>query len=205
MSTPLVAFGGGILLGAILWRQGESVELDAAQERQDATSAVRMSSERTDDAPTATPSAVAPHPTELPDYLARLQVLVDLNATQQNKFLVPVIAGENLNDDFVSLFGLSSSETNRLADAIASARRKLAELEAQHAEIERSGDGEFTVTVPVFPAEGGAVHDELTETIRDTLGEQRLTYYETIGQSDFERSSAFGRFGLVDHQSPGDA
>lgn len=188
----LIVFCAGVLLGVVLGHRNRPAALSTVHEQASPTPVLTGRSE-----PIAAPRPIAPPATKPPEYLSRLKVLSELNAMQQNKFLAPVIMGEKLNDDFAAVFGLTPSATDRLRSAIAGAKLKLAELEADHAKVERSGDGEFTVTIPVFPAEGGAVYDDLMRTIRETLGEQRLPYYETIGQYDFERSSEFGQFGLT--------
>jgi hypothetical protein len=101
-----------------------------------------------------------------------------------------------LNNDFVRLYALSRSEATRLRDAVTTAREKVNELKARNAKIEKVGDGEFNIVIPDAPAEGGAIHDEFVQTIHQTLGPQRLPYYEQLSEVDFERSSLFERFGL---------
>lgn len=103
---------------------------------------------------------------------------------------------ERLNPDFVMLFGLTPHEVERLVAAMEVAKQKLSELEARHAMIEKEEDGSITVTIPIFPTDGGLVYDEWQQTMRSTLGEQRWSFYTEISRNDVEPSTAFGMFGL---------
>lgn len=136
---------------------------------------------------------LAPQP---PDYLARLKALADLNDDLQSKIYLSMVMGGNLDENFVRIFGLSSAETQQLRDALTTTRRKLKELEARVATIAKSGNGEFIVTIPEAPVEGGVIYDELMQTIRETLGPERLIYAERLSSFGFENSTEFDRFGL---------
>jgi hypothetical protein len=144
---------------------------------------------------TPSPDATPPNSGEFfrPKFVS---VVTDLNRVLQNKISVPLLFGEELNPDFAAVFELSPREKNELKTALQNARVRVAELESRHARIEPKGPKEFTISIPPFPAEGGAVFDELTKSIRSTLGETRHPLYLQLSRYDFEGSSAFGMFGL---------
>ncbi len=129
--------------------------------------------------------------------LAKLQSVVDLNRVLNQKISVSMLSGDELDKDFVALFGLSSDEVKTLKDAVVKAKAQLAELEGLHARIEPKGGDKFTITIPDFPKEGGVVFDEFTKTVRATLGEDRFAYYKTISRFEAEHEPAFGGFGLT--------
>jgi len=110
---------------------------------------------------------------------------------------VPPVQFGQLNEDFAAVFELSAAEAQRLRASIAATRARLDALEASHAQIVAEGNGRFTVTVPPFPEEGGAVHDDFVAALRGLLGEERWSYYTRISEADFEQSSEFGGFGLT--------
>ena len=142
-------------------------------------------------------SLLAPNP---PDptaaLMARLEMISDLNASLTNKFVVSILNGEELNEDFVRLFELSASDASRLKAALAAARAEITRLESQRAQIEPKGNGKFAITIRPFPLEGGAVYDRLNNSIRAILGEERYPYYQRLSAHHFTQSSAFGMFGL---------
>lgn len=110
---------------------------------------------------------------------------------------VPPVQFGRLNEDFAAVFELSPAETRQLRASITATRARLDALEASHAQIVAEVDGSFTVTVPPFPEEGGAVHDDFVAGLRNLLGEERWNYYTRISSADFEQSSEFGGFGLT--------
>ena len=142
--------------------------------------------------------SMEPVPAELksPTRLVRLQMVTDLNHLLRSKISVPMFSGEEINPDFVALFGLTTGDVKILNDAIAHAKAQLAELESSHARIEPKGSGKFTVTIPIFPKEGGLVSDEFMKTVRSTIGEDRFAYFNDILSPNVESSWTFKMFGL---------
>jgi hypothetical protein len=195
-SIALVALA--FCLGFLLGRHG-SVE-DTSANGLAAKAMTRESSTEMKDAGTS--SVVKPTPDSTSSNQGDLfrpkfvSVVTELNRVLQSKISVPMLFGEELNPDFVSIYELSERETNQLKAALKNARGRLAELESRHARIEPKGPTEFTISIPTFPAEGGLVFDDLTKAIRSILGEPRHELYLQLSRYDFESTSAFGMFGL---------
>jgi hypothetical protein len=144
-----------------------------------------------------TRAVVTAEPEPPPAPLSRLRAIAELNRARPMRISVPPVQFGQLNEDFAAVFELSPAEAQRLRASIAATRARLDALEASHAQIVAEGNGRFTVTVPPFPEEGGAVHDDFVAALRGLLGEERWSYYTRISEADFEQSSEFGGFGLT--------
>ena len=89
-----------------------------------------------------------------------------MNRLLSAKFRVPMLVWNDLNPDFVTLYGLSESEVQVLLNEIRATRKQLAELGATHATFKADPMGGIVVSIPPFPVEGGAVYDRFLATIR---------------------------------------
>lgn len=133
---------------------------------------------------------------EKPVYRDRIAALSDLNSLLRAKISVPLTNGEEVNEDFVKVFGLTAAEVAQLKVSFAEAKKRIAELEASHASIVPEGENAFTISILPFPKEGGQVYDSLLQSIHDVLGDERFAAYRTFSP-DMD-SSMFGMFGLSD-------
>lgn len=147
------------------------------------------------------PVAPPPLPAQRPDPRARtmerVRALAELNSMISSRISVPLTVFSKLNDDFARLFNLSEVQTRQLQDAIMSARASLAVLSARNARVESLPDGSFNITIPPFAAEGGAVYDQLTQSVRTILGDEAFSYYQALG-ADPSGSTDFSKFGLAE-------
>jgi len=101
-----------------------------------------------------------------PEYVSRLEGISKMNRLLSAKFRVPMLVWNDLNPDFVTLYGLSESEVQVLLNEIRATRKQLAELGATHATFKADPMGGIVVSIPPFPVEGGAVYDRFLATIR---------------------------------------
>ncbi len=132
------------------------------------------------------------------DTLERLKIISEMNARLTSKFTIALLMGEELNPDFVKLFGLTPADEARLKGEIAAAKLRMAQLEASHATIKPKEKGGWVVTVPPFPVEGGEVYDRFQHALHDTLGAERSAYYEQMSVSSSWDGAGLGNFGLTD-------
>ena len=129
-------------------------------------------------------------------YRDRIAALTDLNSFLRTKISLPLTSGEEVSEDFVNVFGLTSGEVVQLKVAFVAAKKQISELEATHASIKPEGEHAFTISIQPFPEEGGPVYDGLLQSIHDVLGDQRFAAYRAMSP-DID-SSLFGMFGLSD-------
>lgn len=142
--------------------------------------------------PQSTTAAPALEPK--PSYRDRLSTIAELNSLLRVKIAVPLLNFDEVNDDFVKVYGLRPGEVARLKANFAAAKNSLAIWEAKHATIEPSGENGYSISIPPFPQEGGLVYDGLLQSIHEVLGDERFAAYRaSAGDMD---SSGFGMFGL---------
>lgn len=100
-----------------------------------------------------------------------------------------------LDPVFVRFFNLTPAEAGRLAGSIKLAQAQYDSMVDAAATGGVSDDGKtLTVTVPSFPAEGGAIHDELLGAFEQVLGPDRFALFNVVTRDQFEQS--FNQFGL---------
>jgi len=130
-----------------------------------------------------------------PPFRDRLMALSEMNSLLRAKIRVPLLVGEDINEDFVKLYGMSAHEVAQLKASFSAAKHKIAELDAAHALIEPMGVHAYSISIPAYPQEGGVVYDELMRSIREVLGDERFAAYLSTGNELLD-TSAFGKFGM---------
>ena len=138
--------------------------------------------------------SVAAEQISKPSFRDRLMAISELNSLLRIKISIPLLNGEAVNEDFVKIYGLSAGEVAQLKASFSAARKRIAELEAQHASIEPKGENAYAISISAFPKEGGMVYDGLLQSLHDVLGDERFAAYRVTG-NDLD-SSIFGGFGL---------
>lgn len=141
-------------------------------------------------------SQVAASPTDAVPVGGRLKYISALNARLNQKLTPSLLIFDTVNPDFATIFELSPEEVSRITDAVASAKHRLAELEASHATITPKDNGGWSISVPPFPEEGGQVYTEFQGVVRDTLGTERFAAYKQMNGAVAHEFSTLGDFGL---------
>jgi hypothetical protein len=138
-----------------------------------------------------------PQPKTETSFSTRLKSLLELNQFLkfQPKISVPLFNGDTINQDFVALFDLSPQQIDKMRNLVSAVKMRIAQIEAAHAVIEPKGDSEFLISVPPFPTEGGLVYNDMLDSIRKILGDERYVFYMAMPSHDLE-STTFRGFGL---------
>jgi hypothetical protein len=109
-----------------------------------------------------------------------------------NRFLDP---SGKLTEGFVAMLELTPTEQANLQRVIEKARERLAQYERANSTMKRGENGAATIAIKPFPELGGAVFDELMNSIAQTLGPERNAVFRDFGQEQVE--TEFSRFGAV--------
>lgn len=92
-------------------------------------------------------------------------------------------------------FRSTSTEQAAVQRAVDRAKERLAEYERANSTVDRKADGTVTVVTKPFPDAGGAVFDELMNSMGAVLGSERNAVFRAFGQEQVE--TEFVRFGAV--------
>jgi hypothetical protein len=78
-----------------------------------------------------------------------------------------------ITDEMKEFLHLTDSEVATLNSALAAARNRLQDLQADHASVISRTPNTVTISIEPFAQEGHAVHAQLNQTATDTLGPER--------------------------------
>ncbi len=183
-------FAAGVVVGSVLWWRGErTVHLPVSEQ---GALPAQVAPERPRNA--AFPRAMPDRSERETKVGVRLRALAELNGCLGNKISLPLLSFDELNADFLAVYDVTAAEKERMEAAVAKAQKEVANLETKFAVITPGPDGGFSISIPPFPEEGGAVYDELHRTVRSVLGAERYALYQTTGgEAD---SHSFGGCGI---------
>ncbi|HLP09634.1 MAG TPA: hypothetical protein VK178_15835 [Opitutaceae bacterium] len=104
-----------------------------------------------------------------------------------------------LDAGFVSAYGLTAEEGQRLRDALTAAREKMdrGRLAAAKVDVRPDNLGAL-IEVPALPELGGAAYDDVLATFRAVLGPERWAYFDELSADGFEHG--FLRFGAMQNK-----
>jgi hypothetical protein len=142
--------------------------------------------------PSATAGATRLAAPSLSEHLAIIRWL------KENGLLsyVGFFSGGQITREFVSIYGLTSSETAELGAASRLAKEKLEEMALQRVKLDpTSNKKKLSVTIPAFPEEGGQVYDALMSRISSVLGPDRYALLDEISGTSLDQE--FDGFGLT--------
>lgn len=185
------SFVAGVAVGAVVFR-GRAEPRAASPAPACANPAAVAAEPRL--APSPSPLRAASPPENPPPVGTRLRALVELNGCLRRRIPVPLVESDKINDDFVAVYDVTSSERALLEAAVAKAKDRMRELEAKIAVITPGAEDDFRIQIPPFPEEGGIIFDEFSRSVRAVLGEERYASYQENGE-DADSGSLHG-FGV---------
>lgn len=87
-----------------------------------------------------------------------------------------------LTKEVRELLQISESEAAQIDAAVAAARGRIGEMEAERAVVtNETKTGRLVITVPSFPEQGGKVFDEVRRQVLGVLGAERGNLFEELG------------------------
>ena len=125
--------------------------------------------------------------------LLLLSRLAEMRKRKLLNFHVQVFDFERgLTKEARELWQISESEAAQIDAAVAAARGRIGEMEAERAVVtDETKTGRLVITVPSFPEQGGKVFDEVRRQVLGVLGPERGNLFEELGA--FE--GTLGQFG----------